>query len=133
LFTATTTDATGSFSVAAAEPQHPYGPIDVYAVGVSSHKLGAATLSVTPDLLMNPATAAPGATATAYALGFGAGETVDIYWNNPRQLLGTATANGDGSSALTAAIPTNALPGINAVIGVGQTTKALGVGEVRVQ
>jgi hypothetical protein len=133
LFTATTTDATGSFSVAAAEPQHPYGPMDVYAVGVSSHKLGAATLSVTPDLLMNPATAAPGATATAYALGFGARETVDIYWNNPRQLLGTATANGDGSSALTAAIPTNALPGINAVIGVGQTTKAIGVGEVRVQ
>jgi hypothetical protein len=133
LFTATTTDATGSFSVAAAEPQHPYGPMDVYAVGVSSHKLGAATLSVTPDLAINPATAAPGGTTTAYTLGFGAGETVDIYWNDPRQLLGTATANGNGSSALAITIPTNASPGINVVIGVGQTTKAIGIGELRVQ
>jgi hypothetical protein len=105
----------------------------VYAVGVSSHKLGAATLFVTPALGMNPATGAPGGTTTAYSFGFGAGEAVDIYWNNPRQLLGTATANGRGSSALTITIPSNAPPGINEVIGVGRTTKAIGVGAVAVR
>lgn len=133
LFTTTTSDASGSFAVPAREPQHPYGPMDVYAVGESSHKLGAATLSVTPGLTFNPATGAPGATAAAYGLGFGAGETVDFYWNNPRQLLGTATANGAGSGTLTITIPANAPSGINAVIGVGQTTKAVGIGEVEVQ
>jgi hypothetical protein len=133
LFASATTDTSGSFSVAAGEPQHPYGPMDVCAVGVSSHKLGAATLSITPDLAMNPATAAPGSTTTAYVLGFGSSETVDIYWNNPRQLLGTAAANAEGSSAQAITIPANAPPGINAVIGVGQTTKAIGIGAVRVQ
>jgi hypothetical protein len=133
LFTTATTDTTGSFAVAAREPQHPYGPMDVYAVGVSSRKLGAATLSVTPTLGMNPATGAPGGSTTAYDFGFGAGEAVDIYWNNPRQLLGTATADGAGTSALTITIPANAPSGINAVIGVGQTTKAIGLGAVSVQ
>ena len=133
LFTTATTDASGSFTVSAREPQHPYGPMDVYAVGVSSHKLGAATLSVTPVLVMNPATGVPGGTTTAYGFGFGAGEAVDVYWNNPRQLLGTATGNGHGSSALMIAIPANASPGINGVIGIGQITKAIGIGEVAVR
>ena len=133
LFATTTADASGSFTVAAREPQHPYGPMDVYAVGVTSHKLGAATLSVTPVMAMNPASGAPGGATTAYGLGFGAGETVDIYWNNPRQLLGTATANVEGTGDLTIAIPANASPGSEAVIGVGQTTRAIGLGEITVQ
>jgi hypothetical protein len=133
IFASATTDTSGSFSVAAAEPQHPYSPMDVFAVGASSRKLGAATLSVTPDLATSPSTASPGGTTKAYGFGFGSGETVDIYWNNPRQLLGTATANGEGSSALTIAVPANAPPGINAVIGVGQATKAIGIGAVKVQ
>ena len=130
LFTTTTTDASGSFAVTPREPQHTYGPMDIYAVGVSSRHLGAARLFVTPALGMNPETGEPGGTTTAYGVGFGASETVDIYWNNPQQLLGTATANGRGSSALTITIPANASPGINEVIGVGQTTKAIGVGVV---
>ena len=107
--------------------------MDVHAVGVSSHKLGAATLSVTPALATNPGTGAPGGTTTAYVLGFGARETVDVYWNNPRQLLGTATANREGSGALVITIPAAASPGINGLIGVGQTTKAIGIGKVTVQ
>jgi len=34
---------------------------------------------------------------------------------------------------LTITIPANASPGINGVIGVGQTTKAIGIGKVNVQ
>ncbi len=128
-----TTDTDGSFTVTVREPPHPYGTMDVYAVGESSGRLGAATIFVTPELVMSPATVAPGGATTAYGFGFGAGETVEIYWNNPRQLLGTATANGEGSSALTITIPTNSSPGINGVIGFGQTTKGLGIGEVSVQ
>lgn len=131
LFSTAATDATGSFSVTAGQPEHSYGPMDVYAVGVRSRKLGAATLSVVPDFVISPQVGVPGGSTMLYSLGFGAGETVDIYWNNPRQLLGTATANGEGSGSLTITIPANAPPGLNAVIGVGQTTNAIGLGEIR--
>jgi hypothetical protein len=57
---------------------------------------------------------------------------VDVYWNEPRQLLGTATANSLGTGSLTIAIPLNAVPGVNEVIGVGQTSKAIGFGGVNV-
>jgi hypothetical protein len=130
---ATMTDTSGDFTLTLREPQISYGLIDFYVEGLTSGELGAATLSVTPALGLNPGTGAPGASVTAYGVGFGAGETVDIYWNNPRQLLGTATANGAGSGTLTITIPTNASPGINAVIGVGQTTKAIGLGRVTVE
>jgi hypothetical protein len=129
----TTTDSSGSFTVTPREPQLPYGPIDFYAVGLSSGNLGVATLSVTPGLLMNPRAGAPGGTTTAHVLGFGSGETVDVYWNNPRQLLGTATADAVGSGAFTITIPATASPGINGVIGVGQITKAIGIGRVTVE
>jgi hypothetical protein len=128
-----TTDSSGAFTVTLREPQLPYGPIELYAAGLSSHKLGAASLSVIPTLATNPRTAPPGGTTAADVFGFGAGETVDIYWNDPRELLGTANANRIGSGTLTITVPPNASPGTNGVIGVGQTTKAIGIGKVTVQ
>lgn len=86
---------------------------------------------------MSPASGLPGGTTAAQGLGFGSGETVSVYWNNPRRLLGTATANSVGSflgtSALTITIPADASPGLNAVIGIGQSTGAIGIGEIKVQ
>ena len=107
--------------------------MDVYAIGLSSGKLGAATLLVTPELLISPAIGAPGGTVTAYGLGFGANETVDIYWGQPRQLLGTAAANALGTATLSITIPTNAPAGLNGVAGVGQTTQAIGIGAIEVE
>ncbi len=130
---ATMTDASGDFALTLREPQLPYGLIDFYVEGLTSGALGAATLSVTPALATNPGTGAPGGTTTAYVFGFGARETVDVYWNNPRQLLGTATGNARGSGSLTITIPANASPGVNALIGVGQTTGAIGIGKVTVE
>lgn len=74
-----TTDANGSFTITPREPQLAYGPVDLYALGASSGKLGAATLSVTAALATNPGTGAPGGTTSAYVFGFGAGEAVDVY------------------------------------------------------
>lgn len=44
----TVTDASGAFTVTSREPQHPFGPLDLFALGQTSGKLGAATFSVTP-------------------------------------------------------------------------------------
>jgi hypothetical protein len=133
----TVTDASGSFTVTVREPQHPYGPTDFFALGQTSGKLGVTTFFVTPGLIMNPGSGLPGGTTVAQGLGFGAGETVSVYWDSPRLLLGTATANGEGtfagSSGLTITIPANASPGLNAVIGIGQTTTAVGLGKIEVK
>lgn len=133
----TTTDTKGSFTVTVREPQHPYGSMDFYAVGQTSRKLGVAGFFVTPGIFMNPATGVPGGSTKVEGVGFGAGEAVAIYWNNPRQFVGTAVANSRGSflgsSALTITIPANAPPGINGVIGFGQTTKAIGIGGITIQ
>jgi hypothetical protein len=131
------TDASGSFTVTARVPQHAYGAMDFFAVGQTSGKLGAASFFVTPSMIMNPSSGLPGGTTAAQGFGFGAGETVSVYWDNPRQFLGTAPANGQGSftgsGALTITIPANASPGLNAVIGIGQTTNAIGIGEIEVR
>jgi hypothetical protein len=132
-FTITTTNSGGSFTVSAGEPQHPYGPMDVYALGTTSQKLGAATLFVTPALLMTPEIGDRDSSATAHVVGFGAGETVDLYWDNPRVLLGAVAANAVGSASLSITIPGDAPPGINAVIGIGQTTNAIGIGKFTVK
>lgn len=128
-----TADASGAFTTSAREPQLPYGSVDFYAVGLTSGKLGAASFFVTAAMLVSPHTGVPGDTLTARGVGFGAGETVDIYWDEPRQLLGTATADAQGTGALTITIPANAPRGPNGLMGVGQTTQATGVGEVVVK
>jgi hypothetical protein len=130
------TDASGSFTVTIRVPQHPYASMDVYALGHTSNTLGAASFFVTPGLIMDPGSGLPGGATAAQGLGFGAGETVNVYWDSPRLLLGAATANSQGSfvgsSALTITIPANASPGSNVVFGVGQTTTAVGLGKIEV-
>ncbi|MGA2131823.1 MAG: hypothetical protein ABSH50_05995 [Bryobacteraceae bacterium] len=121
-----TAGPTGAFTIGAREPLLPYGPIDLYAMGLTSGKLGAAQFFVTAAIDMIPHTGAPGANLTAHGVGFGAGETVDIYWDDPRQLLGASAANAQGAATLTITIPADAPRGPNAVLGVGQATKATG-------
>jgi hypothetical protein len=111
--------------------------MEFFALGQTSDKLGVSSLFVTPGLITNPGSGLPGGATTAQGFGFGSGEAVAVYWDSPRQLLGTATVNSEGSfagsSALTITIPANASPGLNAVIGIGQTTNAVGLGKIEVQ
>jgi len=129
----TTADASGTFTISARERQTPYGAIAYYAMGLTSGKVGAAPFFVTATMDVTPHSGVPGDTVTAIGFGFGAGETVDIYWDDPRQLIGTTTANGQGSGTLKITIPANAPRGPNAVLGIGQTTQATGFGRVVVK
>ena len=132
-----TADGSGAFMFTTRERQAPYGAMTLYAVGQTSGTTGHFLFQVTPRLVLNPNTGALGSTTTVQGLGFGAGETVKVYWNNPRQFLGAATADNRGSfldgSALTITIPVGAPLGANAVFGVGQTTNATGKGWIMVQ
>ena len=132
-----TADSSGSFTTTALEPKLPYGSTNFLATGQTSGRIGAAPFSVTPRLIMTPNSGTPGSTIAAEGFGFGGGEVVQFYWGNPRQLLGTATANENGTfggkTALTITIPAGAPTGMNAVFGRGETTHAIGSGLVTVQ
>jgi len=116
-----TTDASGSFTVPAREPATPFGPRVYVGVGASSHKLGAASFTVTPNLVFNPDSGPPGSSVTAEGYGFPPFRQVEIYWGSPRTLVGTAIAdvNGtvSGSAALTFTVPTGAAAGDNTILG----------------
>ncbi len=123
-----TADASGTLNATAKAPASPYGPRIFLGKGQSSGNLGAAPFSVSARLTVNPNSGTAGTTAVAQGSGFGAGDQVKIYWNQPRALLGTATADVhgtfSGSAALTFNVPAGALAGPNEVVGVGQTTSA---------
>jgi streptogramin lyase len=130
-------DSTGSFTVSVPEPQSPYGPRLFLRVGQSSGKLGAASFSVTPGLMLNPSSGSVGSTAKVQGYGFGAFEGVELYWSDPQVSLGFATANIDGTfnggTALKFTIPAGAASGQNTVFGIGQKTGARGSGSFTVQ
>jgi hypothetical protein len=132
-----TTNSTGYFSTTVVEPEQPYGVMNFFGLGHTSGDLGVATLSVTPSLTMTPASVEPGGDTSVEGLGFGAGETVDIYLDEPRVLLGSAAASSlggfAGSKALTVTIPSDAQVGTNGLLGIGQTTGAIGIGKITVK
>jgi len=112
-------DATGAFTVAAHVPNSPYGARIYVAVGLSSHKLGAASFTVTPALVLNPDYGPRGSTVTVEGSGFPALTGFLIYWSALGTQLGTAhtDANGvfDGSAEVTFTIPDGAALGANRV------------------
>ena len=116
-----TTDASGSFTVTAHEPAAPFGPRVYVGVGQGSHKLGAASFTVTPNLVLNPDSGPPGSSVMAEGYGFPPFRQVEIYWGSPRTLVGTAIAdvNGtlSGSAALTFTVPAGAVTGANTILG----------------
>jgi hypothetical protein len=133
-----TADSSGSVSASAQAPQSPYGPRLFLGAGQTSGKLGAASFSISPRLILQPNSGPVGATVTAQGTGFGPLENVDIYWLTPaRTLLGKMTANVNGtfngSAALTFTVPAGAPLGANTVFGRGQATYALGHGSFTVQ
>lgn len=127
----------GSFSAVALERQLTNGSHAYFAVGETGGALGAATSFVAPRLLISPATGVPGGTASIQAVGFGADEQIDIYWNAPRVLLGSAATNNKGSvtgaHADSITIPATAARGANTVLAVGQTSQAIGIGTFTVE
>jgi virginiamycin B lyase len=133
-----TADSTGSFttSVRASESAYLFGPRIFVGVGQTSRKLGAASFTLKPRLVLTPAAGAVGSTVTIEGYGFGSMETVGIAWDVPRTFLGKVTADlhgtFSGSATLTFSVPSGAAPGKNVVYGHGQATGIIGSGSFTV-
>jgi len=127
----TAADTSGGFEVTVREPQSPFGPRAFLGEGQSSRKLGVASFTVGPRLMLRPASGVPGSTATVQGYGFGAMEPVSVYWNNSFSLLlGRATADIHGSftgaAAITFTVPAGSPPGPDTLVGRGKFTLADG-------
>jgi len=129
-------DASGALNAAVPSPQAPGGAGFIRAIGSGSGMIGSANFSTTPRLIMNPSATTVGMRATAQGFGFGAGESVEVYWSTPPLFLGTAKANREGSfhqgTGLKFTIPAGAPAGANLVTGKGQATLVLGEGHLNV-
>ncbi len=112
-------DASGAFTAAAANPAAQHGPRIFFGVGQSSQKLGAARLSVTPLLNLNPDSGTAGSTVVAVGYGFAALETVGIEWPGQRELLTEALASTAGGFSANITIPADASPGVYTVTALG--------------
>ena len=88
----------GSFVLATTVHQDTYGSHTLIAQGQSSGRFGATAFFESARLILTPNSGSVGS-ITALGFGFGAGEQAKVYWNNPRTLLGTATANSQGTFA----------------------------------
>ena len=121
-------DSSGSFTATARVPQTPWGPRLFLGTGQSSGRLGAASFSMGPRLVLNPTSGPPGTAVTVQGYGYGAEELVGFYWQNTKSRLGLpfTDANGtfSGSSAVTFTVPSTASPGTNTYVGIGEDTRA---------
>jgi hypothetical protein len=128
-----TANASGVADVAGHLPQTPFGACGLQAVGQSSGKIASGIISVRASLAVSPNSGEPGNTVTVTGFGFAAGEAIGVEWSNPQTLLGSATANKNGTFSAQFAIPTAAAAGTDEVVARGQRTGAAAIVQITVE
>jgi streptogramin lyase len=118
-----TADSTGALAATGGEPQAPYGPRLFVATGQTSGKLGTATVSVAPQIRVNPPSGKAGDFVVAQGNGFGSMQQVEFYWDDTSDGLGyrPADVNGtvSGDNAFGFAIPKGSTPGTHTLLADG--------------
>jgi hypothetical protein len=127
--TRATTDASGSFTAPTGYvPQVPFGPRGYLGVGQSSGKIAVASGAVLPRLVVNPSSGPIDKYTAASGYGFGVQEAVNVTWDEPFVLLGTAypgfLGSFNGSGALDFVVPPGSAKGSHVLTATGQTTGA---------
>jgi IPT/TIG domain len=131
-----TAGTAGAFTADAREPESPFGPRMFLGVGRRSGKLGAANLSVTTRLILQPTSGPPGSTVTVQGYGFASDEELSINWNESTR-LGRVAANVhgtfNGAGSVTFTVPAGAAPGIYTVTAKGAIPRLRGVASFTVE
>ncbi len=122
----------GSFTFYFTTPLAPTATYTIAGVGQTSGSVATGTFKLLPGLFGNPQGAGAGTPIQLTGNDFGAGETVNVYWNyfgaGTGNLLGTSTSDNTGSFTLNTSVPLSsnlATGGVN-IAGVGQTSKTTG-------
>lgn len=127
-----TTTASGGFIFYFPTPLDPTGIYTIASVGQTSSSIATGTFKLLPGLFGNPQGAGTGTPFQLTGNDFGAGESVNVYWNyngpGTGTSLGTAAADSTGSFTLNANVPSSpalSTGGLN-IVGIGQTSKTTG-------
>ncbi len=125
LLTTTTAQTDESFSTVLPAHFGAYGLSALVAIGTTSKAIGISQFQVLPRLFVSPVRGLPGSIAQAQGFGFGAGDTVSLFWGVPGNSLdlGSATTpwgNFYGDSAISFSIPAAATPGPHQITACGQ-------------
>ena len=122
-------DSTGAFSTQFETPLAATGTYPIGGVGQTSGLVATGSFQLLPLLTVEPHGSGPGTALSLIGNAFGAGETVDIYWNytgpGKGQLLTTAIGDSTGSFTVTASVPAGASPGHYPIAGVGVTSQTV--------
>jgi hypothetical protein len=124
-------DANGTFAAALSIPAGLFAVHAILVIGQTSGATDFAYVQVEPRLVLTPVSGSAGTQVVATGDGFGAAETVNLYWDSTGgQLLGTTTSDASGSfsnsTAVTFTVPAGATTGTHVVYSLGQSTQALG-------
>jgi hypothetical protein len=84
-------------------------------------------------VIPTPDSGTQGSAVTVAAWGFGAYESVQLFWNTPRTRLGTEAADINGYVTFNVTVPDGAPTGKNGVFGRGESTNAIGSGSFDVK
>ncbi|HEY6540615.1 MAG TPA: PQQ-binding-like beta-propeller repeat protein [Ktedonobacteraceae bacterium] len=118
--------SSGGFTFYFTTPLAASGTYTIGAVGQTSGSVATGTFQLLPGLSVFPEGAGSGTPIQITGNDFGAGETVNVYWNNSNGHVGTLLGSGVGDSTGTftvnAVVPTGATPAAVSIAGIGQTT-----------
>jgi streptogramin lyase len=110
-----TADASGSVTATAQVPQSAFGSRLFVAKGQTSGKLGAASFTIFPRLILQPASGPVGSTVAVRGTGFLPMEKLWMIWADPKTLLGATATDINGTFDATFRVPSDASPGPNKV------------------
>ncbi|HEY6542857.1 MAG TPA: PQQ-binding-like beta-propeller repeat protein [Ktedonobacteraceae bacterium] len=125
--------ASGDFLFFFTTPLDPTGTYTIAGVGQTSGSVATGTFKLLPGLFASPQGAGAGTPIQLTGNDFGAGESVNVYWNyngpGTGTLLGTGTADSTGTFTLNASVPSSSKlsTGGISIAGVGQTSKTIGL------
>lgn len=127
-----TTSSAGNFSVTFAMPDTANGNHTVIARGVTSKKQATKTLKMNATLARDPYQGVPGTSIVVTVHGFGANETVDLWFDSSSGLkLGTVTTGAAGTGSVTITMP-QATAGWHDYLGTGRTSGVTAYGALYV-
>ncbi len=132
-FTSVTAAGNGSFSKTFPMPETFGGSHTIYAVGATSTKQATKTITVNPSLTRTPYQGPPGTSISVTVYGFGASETVRLYFDSTSgATLGNASTNARGTGTVSITMP-QASNGWHDYVGKGQTSNLVAWGALYVE
>lgn len=131
VITSVTADGAGDISGSIETPEDTAGRHLVVGMGATSGWKASRSYTLEPSLSSDPEGGDAGATIEIAVQGFGAGESVEIHWDNENgEVVGTLTTDSRGSGAGSFTIPSSGTFGPHGFVAIGAESGVSAAGTV---